>query len=93
MESIGMKLKLDASPLRLFAEFVETALEVKEGTFNFRDFGSELLRIETEESATIADEFIIHLYPSDRFMRAAAAVFAGDGNLSSIENRSHDNIT
>jgi hypothetical protein len=72
----------DASPLLSFVKSLK-------GTVNLCNLPSKLIRLEHDFSTAKAREVIVRLYPSNAFLRFAAAGIARDFNLGVIDNSSH----
>ena len=77
----AMETPCDGSPLLLFTELLNAALEAGQCFFSFSDLSFELARIESNFSTAPTGEITVHLYPSDTFFRFSTAVFTGDFNL------------
>jgi len=80
-----LSIKCDASPLILFTELLNGALQRRARFFNLGDLGFELARVEHDVSSAKTGELLVRLYPSDSFLRFATTLFAWDVNLSAIE--------
>lgn len=71
-----IEIECDSSPLKLFAEFVDSRLQQLEGPLNIVNCEFEFARVESNNHPTEAGKLLVTLYPSDAFMRFAATVFA-----------------
>jgi len=67
-------IKCDASPLILFTELLDSALQSRERLFNLSDLDFELARIEHDISCANTGELLVRLYPSDSLLRFAATL-------------------
>jgi hypothetical protein len=88
MRTVTYTLKLDASPLAAFVEILEGVL--KRGIRpvglprKFRNFPADLARCEAGTAR--AGVIPVRLYPSDRLLDFAAALWAAQGNLGRIKH-------
>lgn len=84
-----MKINADASALLAFVYLINRFLKISERPFSLGNLPLELVRFEGRAGAAGAGELLIALYPSDSFLRLAAAAFAGDFNFSVIQESGH----
>lgn len=87
-DRLELVLSADVAPLVSFTELLQGALHVREGSLDFGDLPLELVRVERDLGAAVAGELRVTLYPSDSFLRFAAAV-AGNLDLGIIKKASH----
>lgn len=80
-----IELVCDSSPFILFAELLQGRLQGSERSFSLSDLDFELFRIESDLSSASAGKHVVRLYPSDRFLRFAATIFAGDFDLTVVK--------
>jgi hypothetical protein len=88
----ALTMHCDAGPLRLFTELFYRAVKVRERFFEVGDLPQELARVEGDDAAAGACELTMTLYPSDGFMRFAAAVLARDVDPGVVEDADHRNL-
>lgn len=88
-KSTALKITCDSAPLRSFTELFEAALKVRNLSLDLGNLTFELARIDTDFSAASAGELTVRLYPSDAFLRFAAAVLAGNFDLGTIKETGH----
>ena len=80
---------VDGRPLMVFIELLKFRLKAGDLPFNISELPSKLARIEMDKSAAGTSEIHMTFYPSDSFLRFAAAVVTGDGKLEIIEKTGH----
>lgn len=90
--ALSISVRCDSSPILLFAELLKRAMQTSERPFGLGDFTFEPCRVESDYGAAATGELLVTLYPSDAFLRFAAAHFAGDFNLGAIEESGHDGL-
>ena len=78
-QTTTITVEANVAPALLFIELFKRAVEAGNRSFDFSDLGFELLRV--EQGAAVAGKLIFTLYPSDAFLRFAAATLARDFNL------------
>lgn len=78
---VSIELKLDASPLLLFAKLLQLGLKSAKRPLDRRYLRSKLIRLESDARTTRAGVVGVTLYPSDSFLRLGAAVLARDLDL------------
>src|SRR5271169_1374898 len=81
-----LKINCDASPAILFIKFFANAIQRTGCPIKLFDFPSELIRIEQNSCSAGASEVFISLYPSDAFLRFAAATLAGQFDLDLVND-------
>jgi hypothetical protein len=86
----SLTVKCDSTPLLLFINLFNRALKVSKRSVDLGHFPFELFRVENDFCATRAGEVLVTLYPSDCFLRFAATIFAGEFDLSAVEDVAHE---
>jgi len=89
-KTVTLKIVSDASPVLLLIELLRRAMDISKTPIDLGDDLSELVRVETDHGSARAGELHVTLYPSDRFLRHAAAVFAGKLDLDAIKDIGHE---
>ena len=86
----ALTITCDASPLTTFAELLQLGLKFVHAPLGICDPPLELVRFEHDTDPARADELVVRLYPSDALLCFTAACLAGNLNLGSVQEPSHD---
>ncbi len=78
-------INVDASPMRSFLHLFKCALNLSDRSFERSELPPDLGRIESDHGAAGTGELRIVFYPSDAFLRCAAAVFTGELDFRGIK--------
>lgn len=87
---VTLKIIPDGSPVLLFIELLQCALHFCRPPIKLDEITSDFVRIESNFTPAPVSELRVTLYPSDRFLRHAAAVFAGKLDLDAIKDIGHE---
>lgn len=88
--TVKLTITADADPIMLFIKLLTLALKVVKGPIDFGEITSDFVRVESKSVPAPASEVRVTLYPSDRFLCHAAAVFAGKLDLDAIKDIGHE---
>jgi|GEM_PF-6518965 len=89
-KTVTLKIIPDAGPILLFMNLLILAQKIVKGPIGFGEITSDFIRAESKAIPAPASEVHVTLYPSDRFLRHAAAVFAGKLDLEAIKDIGHE---
>jgi hypothetical protein len=85
MQESKITMKCDASPLIEFTKLLQGVIESRNCSFSLGNLGFEFVRVENDFSSASAGEVVVRLYPSDGFLRFAAAFLAGQFDLHVVK--------
>jgi len=81
-----LTLRVNEKPFLLLIEVLQSALEARKLRLNVGDLPAEIGRVEVNHSATSAGELTMTVYPSDALLDFAAAVLAGQLDLTIVKH-------
>jgi hypothetical protein len=85
MTQSNITLKCDPSPLIEFTKMLQGVIKSRNRSLSCGYLGFELVRVENDHSSASAGEVVVRLYPSDGFLRFAAAILAGGSYLDVVK--------
>jgi len=89
MKKVSMDIDCDAEPLLAFVHLFNLGLQRIQSPVKIGDLPSEVCRVEQDHCPADAGEIFVRFYPSDAFLRFAAAVFARKLDCDVINDPSH----
>jgi len=89
-KTVTLKIVPDAKPILLIIKLLCRAVNISKTPIELGEDLSELVRIETDHGSARAGELHVTLYPSDRFLRHAAAFLADKLDLDAVKDIGHE---